>query len=59
MGTINWFLMLEKFMILGLLGKTIWQVCFFRGRGLDGGNDGQGLRWDFLEGGGNGNLSGW
>ena len=27
--------------------------------GLEGGNDGQGLRWDFLEGGGNGNLSGW
>ena len=32
-GTINWFLSFQKCMILGLLGKTIWQVCFFRGWG--------------------------
>ena len=31
MGTINWFLSFQKFMILGLLAKTIWQVCLFRG----------------------------
>ena len=58
MGTINWFLSFQKFMILGLLGKTICQVCFSRG-GAGRGNDGQGLRWDFLEGGGKGNLRGW
>ena len=37
MGTINGFLSFEKLMILGLLGKTIWQVCFSRGGGGGGG----------------------
>ena len=48
--SLQWgYALISKFMILGSLGKTIWQAIFFFG---GGGEDGPGLRWDFLEGGG-------